>query len=53
MVYHNDFDQRKLTMLFSQPGAQVFGVTPVGSNQDRTLGLDWCAVALLDKMRGV
>jgi hypothetical protein len=49
-VYHSDFDQRKLTVIFSQPGTPVYGSTPLRSNQDRTVELNWCAVAALDKM---
>jgi len=49
-VYHNDFDQRKLTPIFSEPGATVFGAIPLQSYQDQTLNLNWGAVALLDKM---
>jgi len=49
-VYHNDFDQRKLTPIFSQPGTEVFGALPMESRQDQTIGLNWGAVALLDKM---
>jgi hypothetical protein len=49
-VYHNDFDQRKLTPIFSQPGTEVFGTSPMQSYQDQTIGLNLGAVALLDKM---
>jgi hypothetical protein len=49
-VYHNDFDQRKLTPILSEPGTDVFGATPLRSYQDQTLSLNWGAVALLDKM---
>jgi hypothetical protein len=49
-VYHDDFDQRKLTSIFSEPGTEVFGAGPMESNQDRTLNTNWAAVALLDKM---
>jgi hypothetical protein len=49
-VYHNDFDQRKLTPIFSEPGTEVFGAAPMQSSQDRIISLNWGAVALLDKM---
>jgi hypothetical protein len=49
-VYENDFDQRKLTPIFSQPGTDVFGASPMRSNQDQTVALNWGALALLDKM---
>jgi hypothetical protein len=47
-VYKNDFDQRKLTPIFSEPGATLYGAAPMQSNQDQNL--DWAAVALLDRM---
>ena len=49
-VYHNDFDQRKLTPIFSEPGTTVFGAAPMYSNQDLTISLKWAAVALLNKL---
>ena len=49
-VYHSDFDQRRLTPLFSRPGTELFGTEPLRSNQDETLGLNWAALALPDKM---
>ena len=49
-VYEGDFDQRRLTPIFSQPGTEVFGAGPLQSYQDQTIRLNWGAVALLDKM---
>jgi len=49
-VYHNDFDQRKLTPIFSEPGTPVFGTAPMESAQDHFISQNWAAVALLDKM---
>lgn len=49
-VYHNDFDQRKLTPVFSKPDTEVFGTAPMDSNQDRILRSNWAAVALLNQM---
>jgi len=49
-VYRGTYDQRKLTPIFSQPGTEVFGATPLQSNQDQTIGLNLGAVVLLDKI---